>query len=437
MKFIQTPVKGMQDFMPEDMTLRQHVLGVIRDTYGRYGFTQIGTPVMEHIENLTGKNGGENEKLIFKVEKRGRELEKSLQKVRQSESAGADEAGTMLADSALRYDLTVPLCRYYSNHKNDLPTPFKALQIGDVFRADRPQKGRFRQFTQCDIDIIGDPSIMAEIELIAATSDALHRIFAEVGVSNFTVHVGDRRILRAMAKSAGFEESEYDEVFIILDKMDKIGMDGVRDELIQSGYDAGKVEKYVGFFRMIREDETQDAAAFIEKTCSGCIEDEAGSDIAAILSAARAMISEDITLKFNPTLVRGMSYYTGTIFEISIDNYSFSIAGGGRYDRMVGRFCGQDAPACGFSIGFERIITIMRDLGWKENSDILKKAYLVDMKSASGRITDVFARAAAERTDGVRVIVQPLKKNAKFQVETLEKEGYTHIQKVFGDTQLD
>ena len=437
MKFIQTPVKGMQDFLPEDMTLRQHVLGVIRDTYGRYGFTQIETPVMEHIENLTGKNGGENEKLIFKVEKRGRELEKGLQKVRQSESAGADEAGTMLADSALRYDLTVPLCRYYSNHKNDLPTPFKALQIGDVFRADRPQKGRFRQFTQCDIDIIGDPSIMAEIELIAATSDALHRIFAEVGVSNFTVHVGDRRILRAMAKSAGFEESEYDEVFIILDKMDKIGMDGVRDELIQSGYDAGKVEKYVGFFRMFREDETQDAAAFIEKTCSGCIEDEAGSDIAAILSAARAMISEDITLKFDPTLVRGMSYYTGTIFEISIDNYSFSIAGGGRYDRMVGRFCGQDAPACGFSIGFERIITIMRDLGWKENSDILKKAYLVDMKSASGRITDVFARAAAERADGVRVIVQPLKKNAKFQVETLEKEGYTHIQKVFGDTQLD
>ena len=402
MKFIQTPVKGMQDFLPEDMTLRQHVLGVIRDTYGRYGFTQIGTPVMEHIENLTGKNGGENEKLIFKVEKRGRELEKSLQKVRQSESSGADEAGTMLADSALRYDLTVPLCRYYSNHKNDLPTPFKALQIGDVFRADRPQKGRFRQFTQCDIDIIGDPSIMAEIELIAATSDALHRIFAEVGVSNFTVHVGDRRILRAMAKSAGFEESEYDEVFIILDKMDKIGMDGVRDELIQSGYDAGKVEKYVGFFRMFREAETQDAAAFIEKTCSGCIEDEAGSDIAAILSAARAMISEDITLKFDPTLVRGMSYYTGTIFEISIDNYSFSIAGGGRYDRMVGRFCGQDAPACGFSIGFERIITILRDLGWKEDSDILKKAYLVDLKSVRknhGRIRQG-CRGAHGRREG-------------------------------------
>ena len=210
MKFIQTPVKGMQDFLPEDMALRQHVLGVIRETYGRYGFSQIGTPAMEHIENLTGKNGGENEKLIFKVEKRGRELEKSLQKVRQAENLSQEEAGTELADSALRYDLTVPLCRYYANHKNELPTPFKALQIGDVFRADRPQKGRFRQFTQCDIDIIGDASVMAEIELIAATSDALHRIFEEVGVSGFTVHVGDRRILRAMAKSAGFGEDEFD-----------------------------------------------------------------------------------------------------------------------------------------------------------------------------------------------------------------------------------
>ena len=225
MKLIQTPVKGMQDFLPRDMALREHVLGVIRQTYGRYGFSQIETPVMEHIENLTGKNGGENEKLIFKVEKRGRELEKCLERIRKEEGISAEAAGTQLADSALRYDLTVPLCRYYANHKNELPSPFKALQIGNVFRADNPQKGRFRQFTQCDIDIIGDASAMAEIELIAATCDALHRIFAEVGVSGFTVHVGDRRILRAMAKSAGFAEEESDEVFIILDKMDKIGLD--------------------------------------------------------------------------------------------------------------------------------------------------------------------------------------------------------------------
>ena len=436
MKFIQTPVKGMQDFLPEDMALRQHVLGLIRETYGRYGFTEIETPVMEHIENLTGKNGGENEKLIFKVEKRGRELEKALGKVRGSEDMPSDAAGTEIADSALRYDLTVPLCRYYSCHKNELPTPFKALQIGNVFRADRPQKGRFRQFTQCDIDIIGDNSVMAEIELIAATSGALHRIFAEVGVSGFTVHIGDRRILRAMARSAGFSEEEYDDVFIILDKMDKIGLDGVREDLLANGYAEEKVDKYVGYFRLYQEGKAEDVASFIESTCADAIEEGAAKDLELIMSAARAMISEDITLKFDPTLVRGMSYYTGTIFEISIDNYSFSIAGGGRYDRMVGRFCGQDAPACGFSIGFERIVTILKDLNWKEEGAGTKKAYLVDMKGAAGRVTEVFGKAAAERADGMTVVVQPLKKNAKFQVETLEKSGYTDILKVYSDTQL-
>ncbi len=436
MKFIQTPVKGMQDFLPEDMALRQHVLGVIRETYGRFGFTEIETPVMEHIENLTGKNGGENEKLIFKVEKRGRELEKALGKIQGSGEMSADAAGTELADSALRYDLTVPLCRYYSCHKNELPTPFKALQIGNVFRADRPQKGRFRQFTQCDIDIIGDNSVMAEIELIAATSGALHRIFAEVGVSGFTVHIGDRRILRAMASSAGFAEEEYDEVFIILDKMDKIGLDGVREELLAGGYDQEKVDRYVSYFRLYQEGKAEDVASFIESTCADAIEEGAAKDMEMIMSAARAMISEDITLKFDPTLVRGMSYYTGTIFEISIDNYSFSIAGGGRYDKMVGRFCGQDAPACGFSIGFERIVTILKDLNWKEEGAGQKIAYLVDMKGAAGRVTEVFGKAAAQRAEGMTVVVQPLKKNAKFQVETLEKSGYTDILKVYSDTQL-
>ena len=223
MKFIQTPVKGMQDFLPADMVLRQHVLGLIRDTYARFGFDEIETPVMEHIENLTGRQGGENEKLIFKVLKRGAELERGL------------KSGE-LADSALRYDLTVPLCRYYACHRNDLPSPFKALQIGNVFRADRPQKGRFRQFTQCDIDIIGDGSIMAEIELIAATSKALTTIFAEVGISAFTIHLNDRRVLKAMAANAGFNEDQYDEIFIILDKMDKIGLDGVKENLLEEGF---------------------------------------------------------------------------------------------------------------------------------------------------------------------------------------------------------
>lgn len=432
MNFIQTPVKGMQDFLPQDMVLRQHVLAVIRNTYAKFGFNEIETPYMEHIENLTGRNGGENEKLIFKVLKRGRELDKALGNL--SSGMAADDAGTSLSDSALRYDLTVPLCRYYSCHRNDLPTPFKALQIGNVFRADRPQKGRFRQFTQCDIDIIGDNSVMAEIELISATCKALTTIFSEAGISGFTVHINDRRLLRAMAKSAGFSEEDYDEVFIILDKMDKAGLDGVREELIACGFDSAKVERYVSFFETARD--SASPGTWIEEICKGDIEENVSSDLDTIMGAVRSMTDKGVTVMFDPTLVRGMSYYTGTIFEITIDNYSFSIAGGGRYDKMVGRFSGQDAPACGFSIGFERIVTILRDLNWKALDTGGKKAYLVDMKGARERITEVFAKAAAERSAGICVTVEPLKKNAKFQVETLEQYGYTVIEKIYSDTVL-
>jgi histidyl-tRNA synthetase len=434
MKFIQTPVKGMQDFLPGDMALRQHVLGVIRETYGRFGFTEIETPVMEHIENLTGKNGGENEKLIFKVEKRGRELEKALGKVRDDGEMSPDAAGTEIADSALRYDLTVPLCRYYACHRNDLPSPFKALQIGNVFRADRPQKGRFRQFTQCDIDIIGDGSIMAEIELIAATSKALTTIFAEVGISAFTIHLNDRRVLKAMAANAGFTEDQYDEIFIILDKMDKIGLDGVKENLLEEGFAAESVEKYVSFFRLLEEG--TDMKEFILLTCGTDAAQGMSDDLSSIMEAVSGMLDASVTLKFDPTLVRGMSYYTGTIFEITIDNYSFSIAGGGRYDRMVGRFCGQDAPACGFSIGFERIVTILRDLNWKMPQEAEKAAYLVDMKSAGGRVKEVFEKATRLREAGMIVTVQPLRKNAKFQVDMLESAGYGKIEKVYADTVL-
>jgi len=433
MKFIQTPVKGMQDFLPQDMVLREHILSVIRSTYGRYGFNEIETPVMEHIENLTGKNGGENEKLIFKVLKRGRELEKGFSSI-DPEKTGTEAAGTALSDSALRYDLTVPLCRYYSNHKNDLPTPFKALQIGNVFRADRPQKGRFRQFTQCDIDIIGDNSVMAEIELIAATSKCLTAIFSEVGIREFTVHVNDRRLLRAMAKSAGFAEESFDEVFIILDKMDKIGPDGVSEELKKAGFPEEGIAKYVHFFELYHEG--IGAGEFIEQTCADVIDPEVSTDLDTIMGAVKGMIDDGITLLFDPTLVRGMSYYTGTIFEITIDNYSFSIAGGGRYDKMVGRFSGQDAPACGFSIGFERIVTILRDLNWKDTAGGAKRAYLVDLKSAGERIGEVFSLASSLRESGMTVTVEPLKKNARFQIDTLMQNGYEEVIKVYGDTQL-
>ena len=422
MKFIATPVKGMNDFLPADMRLRSHVQNMIRESYQTYGFEEIETPVMEHIENLSGKIGGENEKLIFKVMKRGRELEKGL-------------ASGEIADSGLRYDLTVPLARYYANNRNELPAPLKALQIGNVWRADKPQKGRFRQFTQCDIDIIGDGSIMAEIELIAATSNMLTRIFAEVGISEFTVHVNDRRILKAMAACAGFLPDQYDEVFILLDKMDKIGLDGVKEEMLKKEFPAEAVNAYISMFGRITDGIRP--AQFCADTCAAQLDEKVAENMDIMMDSVSGMIDEHVRLMFDPTLVRGMSYYTGTIFEITIDGYSFSIAGGGRYDDMIGRFMGQSAPACGFSIGFERIVTILKDLGWKEPDGGKKRlAFLVDEKAGAARITEVFAEATRLRAEGNIVTVQPLKKNAKFQVETLEKNGYTSIRKVYEDTQL-
>ncbi|HCI83897.1 MAG TPA: hypothetical protein DHV79_04720 [Lachnospiraceae bacterium] len=270
------------------------------------------------------------------------------------------------------------------------------------------------------------------------------RIFSEVNVHGFTVHINDRRILKAMAENAGFPADSCDEVFIILDKMDKIGRDGVKEELLKEGFDAAATDRYIGYFdeldKVLGQAGGKEQAAlikdFIAKTCGDKIGEDVGSSLSSIMEAAGRMIDSDITLKFDPTLVRGMGYYTGTIFEITIDNYSFSIAGGGRYDKMVGKFSGQDAPACGFSIGFERIYTILKDLNWKSTDEAEKKAYLVDLKSAAARVPEVFAKATAERGEGLTVTVEPLKKNAKFQIDTLEKAGYTTVTKVYADTEL-
>ena len=317
-KLIKTPVKGMSDMLPADMRLREHVLALIKENYARYGFSQIETPCMEHIENLTSKQGGENEKLIFKVMKRGAELERAMQ-----------DENVELADFGMRYDLTVPLSRYYANHSAELPSPFKALQIGAVWRADRPQKGRFRQFTQCDIDILGDDSVLSEIELLTATSSTLQKIFEEADIHGFTLHVNDRRILRAMAAYAGFAEEDYDTVFIELDKMDKIGRDGVRASLLENGFAEASVDTYLSLF----DGDTENLRAFAAKmTEAGVLEASVLASLETILACVRPMVSSDVKIVFDPTLVRGMSYYTGTIFEVTLDRYNFSIAGGGRYD---------------------------------------------------------------------------------------------------------
>ena len=425
MKFIKTPVKGMCDMLPADMRLREHILQMIKTSYASYGFMQIETPVMEHIENLTSKQGGDNEKLIFKVMKRGADLTRAIQ-------AGKQE----FADNGLRYDLTVPLARYYANNKEKLPTPFKALQIGNVWRADNPQKGRFRQFTQCDIDILGDDTNLAEIELIAATSDMLSQIFSEVGITDFTIHINDRQILRAAALQAGFEEEAIGSVLISLDKYDKIGLEGIRRELIENGYAEDVVIRYLAIYESLQGDVT--CGDFCSDIAENYLDRKVVEGVDDIISCAKAMINEHVKITFDPTLVRGMGYYTGTIFEISIDGYNFSIAGGGRYDEMIGRFSNQPAPACGFSIGFERIVTILKDLKWSEGEGGKKRtAFLVDEKADPSRLLEVFKKATALREQGMIVTVQPLKKNAKFQIETLEKNGYEDIKKVYNDTELN
>ena len=412
MNCIKTPTKGMNDYLPADMRLREYVLNLIKTTYAGYGFCQIETPCVEHIENLTSKQGGENEKLIFKILKRGEKL---------AEAHSPEE----MCDSGLRYDLTLPLSRYYANNMASLPSPFKALQIGNVWRADRPQKGRFRQFTQCEIDILGDATNLAEIELINATTSVL----CKLGFENFKVRVNDRRILKAMAAAAGFAEESYGEVFIILDKMDKIGLEGVEKELLESGYPQAAVEAYVAFFR--KAGQGLGCAEFCGEALADTLEAGVVQNLDTILDCVRATAAGSFELVFDPTLVRGMGYYTGTIFEVELPEFGSSVAGGGRYDEMVGRFCGQKVPACGFSIGFERIITILKDRGFTPPQEGSRVAFLADKALSGQQLVELFRQAAELRAQGVQVMVTTRKKNAKNQKEVLKAEGYTDFREFF------
>ncbi len=408
------PVTGMKDIMPEEMQIRDYVINVIKETYGKFGFTPMETPCMENIENLSSKQGGENEKLIFKILKRGEKL--SL------ESAKSESD---VVDFGMRYDLTVPLVRYYSNHANELPSPFKALQIGNVWRADKPQKGRYRQFMQCDIDILGEESNLAEIELILATTTTLGRL----GFQNFQIRINYRRLLKAMAAYSGFEEKDFDDVFITLDKMDKIGMEGVERELIADGYDSGSVEKYLALFRDMEASE--DRLSFIEEKMTGFFDEEAKAGFREIIESVNTTKDDCFQLVFDPTLVRGMSYYTGTIFEIMMPELGISCGGGGRYDKMVGRFTGKDVPACGFSIGFERIILILMEGGFKVPNQSKKTAYLIEKGVSGDRLCEIIAQAQQERQDGTQVLVARMNKNKKFQKEQLTAQGYEEFRQFY------
>ena len=410
------PVTGMKDILPAEMAVRDYVIRQIKETYSTFGFSSIETPCVEHIENLSSKQGGENEKLIFKILKRGEKLK-----------LDTAECEADLVDGGLRYDLTVPLSRYYSNHANELPSPFKALQMGNVWRADRPQRGRYRQFMQCDIDILGEPTNLAEIELILATTTLLGKL----DFKNFTIRINDRRILKAMAAYSGFAPESYDTVFIILDKMDKIGLEGVRGELEKEGFAKESIDTYLAMFEEITSDVA--GVRYVKEKLAGVLDPAYAEGLELIMNSVDAVKTADFKLAFDPTLVRGMSYYTGPIFEISMDEFGGSVGGGGRYDEMIGKFTGNDTCACGFSIGFERIIMLLMERGFQVPQAGGKKALLIEKNMPAEGMMKVLKQAEEERKNGSQVTIAVMNKNKKFQKEQLKEEGYEEIIEFFAD----
>ncbi|MCR4589043.1 MAG: histidine--tRNA ligase [Lachnospiraceae bacterium] len=414
MALTKKPVTGMRDILPEEMEIRDYVIGVIKETYRSFGFHSIETPCVENIENLTSKQGGDNEKLIFKILKRGEKL--NLETAKEEND---------LVDGGLRYDLTVPLVRYFSNNENTLPAPFKALQVGNVWRADRPQKGRYRQFMQCDIDILGEATNLAEIELILATSTTLGKL----GFEDFRININDRRILKAMASYSGFPEESYDSVFITLDKMDKIGVAGVEAELLENGFTKESVDKYLALFKGIES--AENGLDYMIDTLGSFLEESVSNSLKEIIESVQATKSAKFDLVFDPTLVRGMSYYTGTIFEIAMPQLGIACGGGGRYDKMVGKFTGKDVPACGFSIGFERIILLLMENGYQIPERKEKVAFLLE-KGLSGEVLcKVIGEAQKLRSENKQVLIVHMNKNKKFQKEQLTAQGYGEIREFY------
>lgn len=409
MNFIKTPVKGMPEKSPNQMILREYVIRKIKDTYKTFGFMLIETPLIEHIENLTGKMGGENEQLIFKILKRGEKLKE------------ATDINDM-CDSGLRYDLTLPLARFYANNLDSLPVPFKALQIGESFRADRPQKGRFRQFTQCDIDILADETNLAEIELISATVNML----SVLNIKNIKVRINDRAILKAMAKSCNFPEEMLDMIYITLDKMDKIGLDGVKNALVELGLNNDDVEKYCKYFDGEKENTLCDQK--LANSLKGFIGENVIDNLNEIISSTRQLIDEKTCkIVFDATLVRGMSYYTGPIFEIELEGYNLSVAGGGRYDNMIGKYISKNVCACGFSIGLERILSVISENNLIDIQNDGNIAYLVPKNCSNADKLEILKKANQQRKEGKIVTVVNKSNNTKFQKETLKKFGYTEF----------
>lgn len=399
------PVRGTRDILPEEMELRQSVESKILDVYRNHGFERIETPAIESLDLLLNSDGGENLKMIYTILKRGEKLQ-----------INQDSSIRELCDIGLRYDLTLPLSRFYGNNKNNLQIPFKSIQIDNVYRAERPQKGRFRSFKQCDIDIIGDSGVSAEIELINTTAKALK----EMGFDNFKIRINDRRILTNVITTSGFTSEEVPLISILLDKMDKIGESGVVQELKEKGYSPINIDTLIKNFSSLNEDS-------VESIIEG---KEVVTDLKKVIDITRELSKGGYSIEFDPTLVRGMGYYTGQIFEISYEPYGFSIAGGGRYDNMIGNISKESVPAVGFSIGFERIITIL--LEEKYTPEKSKKRVAL-FYQADDNMANVIQSGDLLRNQGYDVAIIQAKKKLSKQIDQLKN---FHFFCIYGNDEL-
>jgi len=418
--FSTAPARGMRDLLPKETALRDWAIISLVKTYEQYGFTRIDTPAIENIAQLKGSEGGENLSLIFEILKRGDKLEKAL----SENSTDQKKLIAELSDLGLRFDLTVPLVRFFAHNQAQLPYPFKSIQIGSVWRAESPQAGRYRQFTQCDIDVFGIKSEIAEMELIQATAQAL----LNLGFEKFTVRINDRRILTALVASCNFAEDQFNNVFIQIDKLDKIGLQGVKKELLANGHANEAVEKICSLLDNLAQNATDKtlhkneiATALLSRLPANC-DKEAIMALDNVITAISKAAADRYAIVFDPTLVRGMGYYTGQIFEIVTAGAAHSVAGGGRYDKMVGKYSGRDVPACGFSIGFERIVSILMEKEQSTKTELSKIAVIFDQDR--DHLTEVFLKANTLRADDKCISLLPKKKDMRKQIDSLIAEGF-------------
>jgi histidyl-tRNA synthetase len=409
------PPRGMRDFLPADKARREHALAIIRSSYAAQGFDEIETPVMEDASRLHSGLGGDNEKLAFGILRRGLTAEA----VAELAAVGDLEA---LTDLGLRFDLTVPLARFYASHRAALPNVFKSIQIAPVWRAERPQKGRYRQFVQCDIDIIGEQGVIAEIELITATIATLDAL----GLTGCAIRINHRAILRGLIASWGVQEADYERAMITIDKEDKIGVEGVVAELIDLGLVSASASAAV----------TESLSGFPDDGWNldrGVVPPPAWLDTDAYgrlheIRDAVAAVAPGTPLVFSHNLVRGMGYYTGAIFEIQHPEFGYSLGGGGRYDGMIGRFLGAEVPAVGFSLGFERIVDLV-EVQQEPDADGIVLVYDRDVEPAT-----LFTLKSELVGSGARVRLERRVKNLKPLLERLADAGYTRFASVMADT---